>query len=320
VRAFVVRVVLVAALAATPAAGQSPPALVIEAPSSLAAERARLEAYDLRPLADIVRLVGLAAPGPPMRVVLATADSPWAAQVSPWVAGLAIGEDGPIVLFPARSPTYPHDTLEDVLRHEVAHLLISRAAAGQRVPRWFHEGLAVAVERPWGLEDRTRLASQLLFGPRLDFAAIDRLFTGDQGTQARAYSLSAAIVRDLIDAHGRAVPAAILRAAATGVSFDTALSGVTGRSIPRLEQEFWDRQRTWTMWVPIVASTSALWLVVIALAALAVRRRRQRAAAIRHRWAQEEAAAALPGLNPAPSDGERSETNAKKAGRDDVAG
>ena len=72
--------------------------------------------------------------------------------MSPWTAGFAIGNDGLIVLFPARSPRYPHDTLEDVLRHEVAHVLIDRAARGQRVPRWFHEGLAIVVERPWRLE------------------------------------------------------------------------------------------------------------------------------------------------------------------------
>ena len=309
-RAFVLLVVLVATLAASPVLGQSPPALVIEAPPSLAAERARLETYDLGPLADIVRFLGLDAPGPPMPVVLAAPDSPWAAQVSPWVAGMAIGADGPIVLFPTRSPTYPHDTLEDVLRHEVAHLLIGRAAAGQRVPRWFHEGLAVAVERPWGLEDRTRLASQLLFGPRLDLAAIDRLFAEGEGAQGRAYSLSAAIVRDLIEVHGRSTPADILRATATGMPFDTALAVVTGTPIARLEREFWDRQRTWTMWVPIVASTSVLWLGVIALAALAVRRRRQRAAAIRDRWAAEEAAAArLEAPNPAPPDGGQTDAN-----------
>src|SRR5262245_47117526 len=124
-----------------------------------------------------------------MRVVLAGDTSEWARQVPPWAAGFAVGEAGLIVLFPSRSPVYPHDTLEDVLRHEVAHVLISRAAEGHAVPRWFHEGMAVAVERPWDLEDRTRLASALLFGPRIGVAAIDALFLGDEGSQQRAYVL-----------------------------------------------------------------------------------------------------------------------------------
>ena len=167
--------------------GQAPPVLVIDAPVELSAARARLDSYDRSSLADIVRFVGLDDPGAPMRVVLATEDGEMARRVTAWTAGFAVGEASLVVLFPSRSPSYPHDTLEDVLRHEVAHVLISRAAGGRPVPRWFHEGLAVAVERPWGLEDRSRLASTLVFGPRLTLADIDSLFSGEQEMQARGY-------------------------------------------------------------------------------------------------------------------------------------
>ncbi len=97
---------------------------------------------------SIVRLVGLEAPGPPVLVILAPEDGEVARQVTPWTAGFAIGHASLVVLFPSRSLTYPHDALEDVLRHEVAHVLISRAAAGRRVPRWFNKGLAMAVDGP----------------------------------------------------------------------------------------------------------------------------------------------------------------------------
>jgi hypothetical protein len=282
-------ILLILLLTAAPVLAQAPPALVIDAPPELSAARARLESYDRSQLAGIVGLVGLSDPGPPIRVVLATDDGELARQVTPWTAGFAVGEASLIVLFPSRSPRYPHDTLEDVLRHEVAHILISRAANSRPVPRWFHEGLAMAVERPWGLEDRSRLASTLLFGPRLTLGGIDALFTGGQGMQARGYSLSAAVVRHIISEHGAAAPAGILRRVADGWGFDQAAASVTGRSIPYFESEFWNRQRTWTMWIPLLASSTVLWLGVIGLAALAVRRRRQRAAAMRKRWDAEEA-------------------------------
>jgi hypothetical protein len=285
-------IVLCLMLAAAPLLSQQPPSLVVEAAPELAPSRARLEAYDLRPLADIVRIIGLDAPGPPVRVVLASTDSDWARQVAPWVAGLAVGEEDLIVLFPSRSPQYPHDTLEDVLRHEVAHVLISRAAGGHDVPRWFHEGLAMSVERPWGLGDRSRLASELLFGSPLTLQGIDALFGGDQGMQSRGYSLAAAVVRDLVDEYGATAPARILHEMANGRTFEVALASVTQRSVPALEADFWDRQRTWTTWVQIVASSSFFWLGVIGLATLARRRRRRRAAALRERWAEEEAAEA----------------------------
>ena len=259
-------------------AAQPAPTLVVEAPPALAAARARVEGFDRAPLAAIVRLAGLEDPGPPMRVVLATDDSDWAWQVPSWVAGFAIGERSLIVLFPNRSPRYPHDTLEDVLRHEVAHVLVSRAARGREVPRGLNEGVAVVGERPLAFEDRARLATALLLGPRVTLDALDHLFTGDESSQARGYALAAAVVRDLMREHGDGAPARLLRELARGASFDEAVAITLFRSVRLLEAEFWARQRTWTMWVPIVASSSVLWLVVIGIAGLAVRRRRQRAA------------------------------------------
>jgi MYXO-CTERM domain-containing protein len=282
---------LLGLLTSASAWAQSPPSLAIESPPELTAARGRLEAFDLRPLSTIVRLVGLQSPGSPMRVV------------PPWTAGFAVGEAGLIVLFPSRSPVYPHDTLEDVLRHEVAHVLISRAAEGHAVPRWFHEGLAVAVERPWDLEDRTRLASALLFGPRIGVAAIDELFLGDEGSQQRAYVLSAALVRHLIREQGSDAPARVLREAARGRPFDVALASVTAQSLPRFEDGFWRSQRTWTTWVPLIASSTVLWLGVIGLGALAVRRRRQRSRQIRDSWAREEASSQAPAGDGTGGDG-----------------
>jgi len=274
-------------VAATAQAQLRPPTLAVEGPPALAAVKARLEAYDSRPLTDIVRAVGLEQPGPPIRVVLATDDSEWSAPVASWVAGYAIGRESLVVLFPSRSPTYPQDSLEDVLRHEVAHVLIDRAAGGYPVPRWFHEGLAVVAERPMGMEDRARLASELLFGRRSTLEELNLLFAQSQGTQSRAYSVSAAVVRDLIQVHGPTAPATILQHVAQGEPFAAALTRVTRRTVPGLEREFWDRQRTWTTWVPILGSSTVLWVAIIGLAALARRRRRARAAEIRRRWESE---------------------------------
>lgn len=292
-RRTLVALVVLLQLGAHTALAQIAPTLEIESPPELAAARTRIEGYDPRPLSSLVRGVGLDEPGPPIRVVLAVNGSRWAQMVPPWAAGFAVGESGLIVLFPDRSQRYPHDTLEDVLRHEVAHVLISRAAHGRPVPRWFHEGLAVAVERPWDVEDRTRLATALLFGPRLDLAAIDTLFLGDQARQTRAYLLSAALVRHLIAAHGPGAPAAVLRQLAAGRPFDYAIASVTAQSIPTFEEAFWDGQRTWTTWVPLAASSTVLWLAVIGLAGLARRRRRQRSAELRKRWADDAEVTAM---------------------------
>jgi MYXO-CTERM domain-containing protein len=280
-----------AVLAVVSSAAQEPPNLVIMAPVELASARSRLESFNRLPLADIVGTVGLAEPGPPIQVVLAAEDSEAARGTSAWVAGYAIGHAGLVVLFPARSPVYPHDTLEDVLRHEVAHVLIARAAGGREVPRWFHEGLAVVVERPWDFEDRSRLAWELMAGPRLRLLEIDALFDGGATAQSRAYSLSAAFVRDLIREHGGTAPAAILRLVRDEVPFDRAVATVAGQPLGLVEDGFWERQRVWTVWMPMVTSGEAFWFGMILLAALAVWRRRRHGAAIRRKWEEDERAA-----------------------------
>jgi hypothetical protein len=288
------RVALLGAIAAfvsVAAAAQAPPTLVIDAPAELATARARLDSFDRSRLSGIVRMMGLDAPGPPIHVILAAENTEAAASVSPSTAGYAISNHGLIVLFPARSPVYPHDTLEDVLHHEVAHVLISRAAGGYPVPRWFHEGVAMAAERPWRLADRSRLILELIAGPRLTVDDIDRLFE-TEASRTRAYALAAAMVREIIRAHGASAPAAILRSMAAGDAFGVAVVRAVGRPMREVERDFWERQRVWTVWVPLFTSGEVLWLLVIALAALAVWRRRRAAAAIRRRWDEEEAAAA----------------------------
>lgn len=267
---------------------QPPPELMIDAPDALTPSRNRLETFDRASLAGIVRMVGLEHPGAPIHVLLAPEDSAAAKMVGPSVAGYAIGSQGLVVLFPARSPAYPHDTLEDVMRHEVAHVLIGRAAGGRPVPRWFHEGLAMAVERPWGLEDRSRLILELVAGPRLSVAEIDRLFDSET-TRPRAYALSAAMVREIIRAHGAGAPALILRHLRIAATFDEAMVRAVDQPMREVERDFRDRQRVWTVWVPLLTSSEVLWLAMIVLAAAAVWHRRRAAAAIRRRWDEEEA-------------------------------
>jgi hypothetical protein len=267
---------------------QPPPVLEIDAPPSMAAARARVEAFDPARLASIVRLVGLDHPGPPIIVVLAGEDSPPARRASPWTAGLAYGTAGVIVLFPARSPAYPHDTLEDVLRHEVAHVLIDRAARGQRVPRWFHEGLAMLVERPWRLEDRTRFVIAFALGSPVPTEEIDRLFTGDRHDQGRAYPMAGAFVRDLLAEHGGTLPARLLARTSRGVPFERAFLEVTGIPLPEAERRFWEGQRLWTRWLPFLTSASAIWMVVTVLGLWAMRVKRRRNAERRRRWDEEE--------------------------------
>jgi hypothetical protein len=247
-----------------------------------------LESLDRRRLNDIAQLVGIREAGAPIQIVLATEGSDLARRVSPWVAGFAVGASDLVVIFPSRSPSYPNSNLEDVLRHEVAHVLIWRAAAGQPVPRWFDEGLAMAAERERRFEDQTQLLYQFATGSRTDLAELNRLFAGGQNEQTRAYALAGAMVHDLIQQYGPAASRGILLRVRGGATFDAAFEASTGSTPDRMESEFWHRQRIWTTWVPILTSSTTLWLAVTLLAILAIHLRRRKNREIEKRWEQDE--------------------------------
>jgi hypothetical protein len=276
---------------ATPAVAQGPsgvPELHVEAPPELAAARARLQSFDPSRLHGVMQLLRINDPGPAIRVVLASDTSDWARQVPSSIAGFAVADDNLVVLFPSRSPAYPQDSLEDVLHHEVAHLLISRAAHGRPVPRWFDEGLAMAAERTWSLLDEARLVQELTFVEPTDLDQVNVLFERDDAGRTRAYTLSGAFVRDLMRQHGASAPADILARITPGVWFDEAFTQVIGHSVAEEETAFWDRHRFWNRWGPFFTTTPALWMGVTVLALVAIVRRRQKNAALRKRWEEED--------------------------------
>ncbi|HSF38739.1 MAG TPA: hypothetical protein VLT87_03035, partial [Thermoanaerobaculia bacterium] len=121
----------------------TPPRLEVEAPPGLEPAARRIRDFPLEELESAQRLTGLADPGPPIRVILAPEGSGLALAVPPWVSGYAYSDRGIVVLLPSRTPSYPDSSLEDLLRHEVAHVLIARASGNRPLPRWFHEGTAM---------------------------------------------------------------------------------------------------------------------------------------------------------------------------------
>jgi hypothetical protein len=289
-------ILLLFLLAGSPAAAQVPE-LIVEAPPALQGTAARIRGLDPQHLEDASRLAGLFRAGPPVRVILAPEGSPLAKQVPPWVSGFADPAAGVVVLLPARAPSFPDSSLEDLLRHEVAHVLIGKAAGGRPLPRWFQEGLAMIAGQTWGLEERSRLTLALLADRRISLTELDSRFAGDERTVQRAYTVAGAFVRDLVQSRGARVPGEILAGVAEGLPFEEAFQRAAGMSLAEAETSFWDRQTFWYRWVPLLTSSVFLWILITLLALWAIRHRRARDAAQHRIWDEEEArrlAALLP--------------------------
>ena len=271
------RLLLAALLLASPLAALEPTRLVFEPQPGLPRSANRL-AEGSRPwVASEMDLVGLDAPGPDIRVVLAPESSPLARAMPAWVTGYTDGISNVVVILAERTPSYPDGGLEEVLAHEVAHVLIHRAAGGRRVPRWFDEGLAMLAARSWRLRDQTELAIGLLGGPRVPLWKLDDLFAGDRRQVEHGYALAGTLVQDLLERYGTSVPRIVLARVAHGDTFDKALREATGATTIEIGEAFWERQAALKRWIPILTSTAALWFAISVLAIVAaVRKRRQR--------------------------------------------
>jgi hypothetical protein len=259
--------------------------LTLDAPPSLVAAAERIRTVDLSQLEADLRSVGLTLPTR-IRVVLVSEDDSRARAIPPWTVGLAVGEQD-IAILPERVLPYPHDSIESVFRHEVAHLALSARAGGRQLPRWFHEGVAISVDAGWDFSGQLKLLFEMLKNPGT--AELSRLFASNTQPQAaRAYGLSAALVADVQRRHGAAVPGEIAARVADGVPFARAFELTTGELPDSAAALAWNSYRRWTAWLPAFTSGTALWAAILLLAALAYAGQRRRRARQRQEWDEEE--------------------------------
>ena len=261
------------------------PDLTVEAPASLAPAADRVRRMNRQPLAEALARAGLIIP-PQIHVTLIAEDDLRARATPPWIVGLASGERD-IAIFPARIGSYPYDSLESVVWHEVVHLALSAQSGDRPLPRWFHEGVAMSVEKGWGVTSQVRLL--LAAGGSAGLADLQRLFNAEtQSENASAYLLAAALVSDLQQRHGAAVPGAIADRVAHGARFAEAFFLETGDTPNEAAARAWRIYRRWTSWIPAVTSAFSLWIGIMVLAVvafLATLRKRWRR---RRLWEQEE--------------------------------
>src|SRR5512133_114254 len=137
---------------------------------------AGIRAGDPRRFDAVMRLVGLKDAGAPIMVLVAPESSPLAQRTPSWISGYAVPEESFIVVFPQRAVQYPIDGMEELLRHEVAHVLLARAAGGKEVPRWFNEGVATVAGGTWSISDRSMVTMTLARTGELSFARVEEMF------------------------------------------------------------------------------------------------------------------------------------------------
>lgn len=193
-----------------------------------------------------------------------------------WAAGVAHPPSGEIIIArhgPDGAPT----NLEELLRHEMAHVVLYRATGGEKLPRWFHEGVAESFNGTLSFGRAQTLASAV-FGPGVpDLERLEESFHGTDGPQA---SVAYAASRDLVEfMRGYDMSGMRLRQVLTelrgGHRFEVAFIRAYGVSLEELVAQWRKGLPARFMWYPLAASGGLPFFFVAPLVAIAwIRRRR----------------------------------------------
>ncbi len=179
--------------------------------------------------------------------------------------------------------------LDEVFRHELAHVALEDAVQGKHVPVWFNEGLAIKLSGEKYPARMQTLWSATLSGTLLPLSDIDRSFPRDNFEVSIAYAQSADFMRFLMRKSDRLRFVAMIDRVREGQAFDRAIAEAYGADLRRLELEWrGELERRFSV-IPMLTGGGLIWVLVVGALVLAYVRRRRRAKAILAQWEREEA-------------------------------
>jgi hypothetical protein len=242
------------------------------------------------------------APPAVLRLIIAPteADFVWLGdgRIPDWGVGWADPERARVVIKSPRIVSYPLQ-MESVVVHEVAHVAVGRALGAVQVPRWFDEGVAMAMAGEWDAEE-TALGAAALAGTAYTLAALEGEFpTGARGA-ALAYAESREAIRFLMDEGSVPTEAGLVRAVAAGPDFEAALRRIVGRTPGEFDTDFRNHLRRRFGWGVVLEGAGVMMLAATAVFGVAAVRRARRT---RRRMRELEAEERLPSPRGRPRTG-----------------
>jgi hypothetical protein len=223
-----------------------------------------------------------------------------------WSVGTAYPTRNLICLRSPRGMKGGRTEIEEVLKHEYAHLCLGRALQGTRAPRWLDEGFAMLQSREWSLSWTYCLSRGVLTKALIPFEELADFFPADRGQVELAYAQSFSLVSFIKNEYGPQALPRLIKGLAHGLDVDTALRAATGLGLRNLERKWKEELKKRYSWIPIATSFFSLWFLASLLFLLGYWVKRRRAKRTLAEWEEEEALTEDP-LPPASSEQEEKE-------------
>lgn len=244
------------------------------------APRDALVAPRVLELLDGQRPLPALAPDVPAGVTAVLAHTPEAfdeltgGSVPEWRAGVAVPDLDLLIVPTGEGPRILDPEGLGVLRHEWAHLGLHQTLGELRIPRWFDEGYAQWASGGWDATEAWRLRVLLAMGRLPPLDSLSLAWPRDRASAEGAYLLAASAISYLLGDSGERGLAIFLSRWRSGGSFDDALRSTFGVTPGQFEEDWRRHVKRRYGWL-FVASRSAVFWMILALALLLMARSRQ---------------------------------------------
>jgi hypothetical protein len=185
-----------------------------------------------------------------------------------WGGGGAIGTDTIVIPLDHVSAFYDRD-LNKIILHELVHIAIARLFGKTRVPRWFHEGTAMALSGEISLDEQVLLSRALLTNKLLSLDSIEYINRFDQWKASLGYSQSHAVVLFLIDNYGIDLIPELIKASRRTRRFEDACVQTFGLTIKEIQDLFNKEMHKRYPLLMLASDFSLFWLLVLLLSIIA---------------------------------------------------
>ena len=239
---------------------------------------------------EVARAVGADPESPPVRVIIPASLEEFGKLAGGydrgWVIGVAIHPHSLIVVKPPRLLAPSLTSLQQTVRHELVHVMLSRVSNVYNMPRWLNEGIAMRVSGEMALSAEWMLAGAVLRGVLIPLDELDEHFPDDHERAGLAYAESLSVVGYIAETYGEESLPDLIRALRIQ-SFAEALAASFGLDLQTFGERWIRTVRISPYVVTLVGSSFALWLMT-ALAILAFLRKRRLARQRELEWEREK--------------------------------
>ncbi len=270
------------------------PAFVVHGPANELPLLQTLSAHGNEALPRIAKSLGTAIGGT-IRVVVTPSDDAFR-RLQPgtpptWADATAWPSLGLVYLRSPRARGGMAKPIEQVLDHELVHILLGRAFAPAHPPAWLQEGVAQVLAGEAGPENTARLARGLRGAAIIPLEDLERGFPVDAHRAELAYAESADFVAWLQVEHGPETIARLVRATRDGDTLAAAVRRVSGVPLMAIDARWQERLSShWLSWSAPGSLEGALWgLAGVGILIVGAARRSDRSVRL-GAWREQETA------------------------------